>query len=101
MTNIRFRAIETAQSRPAVKITPPSTKVSDYFGTNVFNREAMQKFLQRDALKAVMAAIEHGAQVDRRMADQVAVGMKDWANSKGATHYTHWFQPMTGLTAEK
>jgi glutamine synthetase len=101
MTNLRFRALETAQSRPAVKVTPPSTKVSDYYGTNVFNREAMQKFLQRDAYKAVMAAIEHGEPIDRKMADQVAVGMKDWANSKGATHYTHWFQPLTGLTAEK
>jgi glutamine synthetase len=101
MNNIRFRALEVAQSRPAVKVTPPSAKVSDYFGMNVFNREAMQKFLQRDAYKAVMAAIEHGEKIDRKMADQVAMGMKDWANSKGATHYTHWFQPLTGLTAEK
>ncbi|HET7899377.1 MAG TPA: glutamine synthetase III, partial [Flavisolibacter sp.] len=61
----------------------------------------MQRFLQRDAYKAVMAAIEHGEQIDRKMADQVALGMKEWANSKGATHYTHWFQPLTGLTAEK
>lgn len=68
---------------------------------NVFNREAMQKFLQRDAYKAVIAAIEHGAQIDRKMADQVALGMKEWANTKGATSYTHWFQPLTGLTAEK
>ncbi len=101
MSNIRFRALEIAQSRPAVKVTTPSSKVSDYYGTNVFNREAMQKFLQRDAYKAVMAAIEHGEQIDRKMADQVALGMRDWASSKGATHYTHWFQPLTGLTAEK
>ncbi len=101
MSNIRFRAVETAQSRHSVKVVPPSSKVSDYYGINVFNKEAMQKFLQKDAYRAVMAAIEHSAPIDRKMADQVATGMKDWANSKGATHYTHWFQPLTGLTAEK
>ena len=101
MTNIRFRAVEIAQSRPSVRVIPPSDKISDYFGTNVFNKEAMQKYLQRDAYKAVIAAIELGAQVDRKMADPIALGMKEWANSKGATHYTHWFQPLTGLTAEK
>jgi glutamine synthetase len=101
MSSIRFRAVETAQSRHSVKVAPPSGKVSEYFGINVFNKEAMQKFLQRDAYKAVIAAIEHGVQIDRKMADQVALGMKEWANTKGATHYTHWFQPLTGLTAEK
>ena len=68
---------------------------------NVFNGEAMQKYLPRDAYKAVMAAIEHGVSVDRKMADLIALGMKDWASSKGCTSYTHWFQPLTGLTAEK
>lgn len=101
MSSIRFRALETSLNRTPVKVTPPSSKVSDYYGVNVFNREAMQKFLQRDAYKAVIAAIEHGVQIDRKMADQVALGMKEWANSKGATSYTHWFQPLTGLTAEK
>lgn len=101
MSNIRFRAVEVAQNRNPLKVTPPSDKISDYFGINVFNKEAMQKFLQRDAYKAVMAGIEHGEPVDRKMADAVALGMKEWASSKGATHYTHWFQPLTGLTAEK
>jgi len=101
MTSLRFRAVEVSQGRSPIKITPPSGKVSDYFGSNVFNKEAMQKFLNREAYKAVMAAIEQGEQIDRKMADQVATGMKEWANSKGATHYTHWFQPLTGLTAEK
>ena len=101
MSTMRFRAVEIAQGRSPVKITPPSAKISDYFGNNVFNREAMRKFLQPDSFKVVMAAIEHGEQIDRKMADQVAMGMKEWANSKGATHYTHWFQPLTGLTAEK
>ena len=101
MTKLRFRALESSSNRQPVKVTPPSSKVSDYYGTNVFNKDAMTKFLPRDAFKAVMAAIEHGVQIDRKMADQVAIGMKEWANSKGATHYTHWFQPLTGLTAEK
>ncbi|MCC7232524.1 MAG: glutamine synthetase III [Bacteroidia bacterium] len=101
MSNIRFRAIETRTARQPVKVIPPSTKVSDYFGTHVFNKEAMQKFLPKEAYKAVMAAIEQGEPVDRKMADLIALGMKDWASSKGCSHYTHWFQPLTGLTAEK
>ena len=101
MSFIRFRALETRVARQPVKVTPPSSKVSDYFGMNVFNKEAMQKFLPKEAYKSVIAAIEHGEPVDRNMADLIALGMKDWASSKGCTHYTHWFQPLTGLTAEK
>ena len=101
MSNIRFRALETTLGRLPVKVVPPAGKVSDFYGVNVFNREAMQKYLPRDAYKAVMAAIEHGEPVDRKMADLIALGMKDWASSKGCTSYTHWFQPLTGLTAEK
>lgn len=101
MSNIRFRALETTLGRLPVKVVPPAGKVSDFYGVNVFNREAMQKYLPRDAYKAVMAAIEHGVPVDRKMADLIALGMKDWASSKGCTSYTHWFQPLTGLTAEK
>ncbi|HNP97882.1 MAG TPA: glutamine synthetase III [Bacteroidia bacterium] len=101
MSNIRFRALETTLGRLPVKVVPPGGKVSDFYGVNVFNREAMQKYLPRDAYKAVIAAIEHGVPVDRKMADLIALGMKDWASSKGCTSYTHWFQPLTGLTAEK
>ena len=101
MSNIRFRALETTLGRLPVKVVPPGGTVSDFYGVNVFNREAMQKYLPRDAYKAVMAAIEHGVSVDRKMADLIALGMKDWASSKGCTSYTHWFQPLTGLTAEK
>lgn len=101
MSNIRFRALETTLGRVPVKVNPPSGKISDFYGINVFNREAMQKFLPRDAYKAVMAAIEHGVPVERSMADLIALGMKEWASSKGCTSYTHWFQPLTGLTAEK
>ncbi|HNQ61880.1 MAG TPA: glutamine synthetase III [Bacteroidia bacterium] len=101
MSTLRFRALETALDRTPVRITTPSVKISDFFGNNVFNKDAMQKHLPREAYKAVMAAIDHGAQIDRNMADLVALGMKDWASSKGCSHYTHWFQPLTGLTAEK
>jgi len=101
MSHTRFRAVDTTLSRQPVKITPPSHKISDYFGTNVFNKDAMIKFLPKDAYKAVMEAIDHGVQIERKMADQVALGMKEWASSKGASHYTHWFQPLTGTTAEK
>ncbi len=101
MSNIRFRALEHTVNRQPVKVTPPSNKVSDYFGTNVFNKDAMHKFLPKDAYKAVIGAIEQGVRIDRKIADQVALGMKEWATSKGASHYTHWFQPLTGATAEK
>ena len=68
MSNIRFSALQIALSRPPVKVTPPSSKVSDYFGMNVFDKETMLKFLQRDAYKAVIAAIELGEKIDRYLA---------------------------------
>jgi glutamine synthetase len=101
MSNIRFRALEHLNHRSPVRVTAPSAKISDYYATNVFNHDAMHKFLPRDAYKAVMNAITSGARIDRTVADAVALGMKEWATSKGATHYTHWFQPLTGTTAEK
>jgi glutamine synthetase len=101
MSTIRFRALETAQNRQPVISVLPEGKISDCFAVNVFNQEQMQKYLSKDAYRAVMDAIHHGVKIDRKMAGQVAMGMKEWANSKGATHYTHWFQPLTGLTAEK
>src|SRR5262245_25028811 len=101
MSTLRFRALETMLSRHTPKYAPPSNKVSDFFGTNVFNHDAMSRFLPKDALKAVTHAINTGDKIDRKVADLVAVGMKEWATTKGATHYTHWFQPLTGLTAEK
>lgn len=76
-------------------------KVSDLFGKNVFHLEAMREYLPSDAFKSMTESIQNGTRLDRKMADQVASAMKDWAISKGATHYTHWFQPLTGTTAEK
>ncbi|MBC9812743.1 glutamine synthetase III [Crocinitomicaceae bacterium CZZ-1] len=76
-------------------------KVSELFGQNVFHAEAMREYLPSEAYKLVLETIETGARLDRKVADQVASAMKDWALTKGATHYTHWFQPLTGTTAEK
>ena len=79
----------------------PDGKISDYFGEMTFNRAAMREYLPQETLNQVIAAIERGARIDRKIADQVAASMKAWATSKGATHYTHWFHPLTGATAEK
>ncbi|MES2593073.1 MAG: glutamine synthetase III [Bacteroidota bacterium] len=97
----RFKALETVLTRTPVEVTLPSLKVSEFFGENVFGIDAMREYLSEEAFGSVMQAIEQGARIDRKMADQVAASMKSWANSKGATHYTHWFQPLTGTTAEK
>lgn len=101
MSTLRFKALELAQSRTQVTVTPPSTKVSDYFNANVFNDIAMKSFLSKEAYQAVSNAISSGTKIDRVMADQIASGMKNWAMTKGVSHYTHWFQPLTGATAEK
>jgi glutamine synthetase len=77
------------------------TKVSELYGKNVFHIEVMREYLPSDAFKSMQESIQNGTRLDRKMADQVASAMKDWAITKGATHYTHWFQPLTGATAEK
>jgi glutamine synthetase len=76
-------------------------KISELYGLNVFHSEVMREYLPSDAFKSMMESIQNGTRLDRKMADQVASAMKDWALTKGATHYTHWFQPLTGSTAEK
>ena len=76
-------------------------KISELFGQSVFHQEVMREYLPSDAFKSMMESIQNGTRLDRKMADQVASAMKDWALTKGATHYTHWFQPLTGATAEK
>ena len=100
MSKIRFSALQEALNRNTIKVVE-NEKRSVLFGKNVFNKHAMQQYLTRSAYDSVMNAIDKGTKIDRKIADQVAVSMKDWAISKGATHYTHWFQPLTGATAEK
>lgn len=100
MESIRFNALKEVLSRDSRK-TVPEGKISEYFGENVFNLAKMRQFLSKDAFESVKNASEKGEKINRSMADQVASGMKAWAINKGATHYTHWFQPLTGSTAEK
>lgn len=101
MSIMRFKAIETIANRKVVPVNVPSEKISDYFGSNVFTTQVMRNFLTKDAYEAVVHAIHTGGKIDRKLADQVANGMKHWALNNGASHYTHWFQPLTGSTAEK
>lgn len=100
MSSIRFNALNEAKSRPEIKISETEKK-SEIFGKNVFGKKAMKKHLTPQVYKEVQNAIENGQKLDRKIADYVALGMKEWAMIKGATHYTHWFQPLTGATAEK
>lgn len=100
MSTIRFNALKETLNRVPLKITEEERK-SEAFGKNVFNEHSMRQFMTKEAFQSVMDAIEYGKKIDRKVADQVAAGMKDWALSKDATHYTHWFQPLTGATAEK
>ncbi len=101
MAKIRFSALEQVEKRQPLAVEAPSKKYSDYFGINVFSKEAMRAYLSADSFKAVMAAIEKGEKISPETADAVAGAMKNWAVERGATHYTHWFQPLTGATAEK
>ena len=101
MSISRLNAVEKASNRKAVEAITPKQKVSEYFGENVFNRKAMQKYLSKETYKALTYAIDHGIPIDREIANLVAAGMRMWALEKGATHYTHWFQPLTDGTAEK
>ncbi len=98
---MRFNSIEAVMNRPTVEVNAPKQRISEYFGTNVFGDAAMRKYLSEEAYLSVKASIESGQKIDRAMADQIASSMQAWALDKGATHYTHWFQPLTGATAEK
>ncbi|MEM9078327.1 MAG: glutamine synthetase III [Bacteroidota bacterium] len=97
---MRFDALAESRRRQ-YKEVEETGKRSELFGKNVFNEEKMCQFLTSEALEKVKSAIFQGTKIDRKIADQVAEGMKAWALSMGATHYTHWFQPLTGSTAEK
>ncbi len=98
---MRFKALEAAYNRPAVHVAAPSEKVTEYYGSYTFNDEVMKALLTPEAYLKVSSATKSGSSIDREVADEVAAAMKSWATSKGATHYTHWFQPLTGGTAEK
>ncbi|WP_138991886.1 glutamine synthetase III [Larkinella sp. C7] len=101
MSNFRFKALEIAQSRQALTVPPPAERVTEYYGSYTFNNEVMRSLLSPEAYLKITQAIDTGGKIDRDIADEVANAMKAWATAKGATHYTHWFQPLTGATAEK
>ncbi|TRX51990.1 glutamine synthetase type III [Fulvivirga sp. M361] len=100
MTKLRFSALEKANNRPKIQVESPG-KISDYFADDVFDLRKMQSHLSPDIFKRVKTAIDEGIKIDADTADAIASAVKTWALSKGATHYTHWFQPLTGATAEK
>lgn len=100
MATKRMQAYQDVMSRPRRKLDFDG-KISEVFGENVFHAEIMREYLPNNAYKSMMESIHNGTRLDRKIADQVASAMKDWAITKGATHYTHWFQPLTGSTAEK
>ncbi len=101
MENIRFRALEVSIQRQRKSVLFPEGKASDFFGELTFNDSAMKEYLPAQTYQQVIRSIEKGEKIDRKIADKVAAGMKTWALSKGATNYTHWFFPLSGLTAEK
>ena len=102
MSNLlRFQVVEEAFKKKALEVSAPSERPSEYFGKYVFNRQKMYKYLPADVYNKLIDVIDNGARLDRSIADAVAIGMKQWAQEMGATHYTHWFQPLTEGTAEK
>lgn len=101
MATLRQKALLIAQGRARVTVTPPSNKISDYYGIYVFGLKQMKESLAPSVFKKVMEAIEKGSKIDSSTAEEIASAVKTWAMSKGVTHYTHWFQPLTGSTAEK
>ena len=101
MANLRFQVVEEAFKKKPLEVTSPAERPSDYFGKYVFTRDKMFKYLPREVYLQLTDVIDNGARLDRSIADAVAKGIKQWAEENGATHYTHWFQPLTEGTAEK
>ena len=101
MSKLRFRVVETAFKKKAVEVSSPKERPSEYFGMYVFNKDKMFKYLSNEVYKKLTDAMDNGAPLSREIADEVAAGMKKWAIEMGATHYTHWFHPLTEGTAEK
>lgn len=101
MSKMRFIALNELSTRKPIEVKLPSNKLSDYYSSRVFDRKTMQEYLPKEAYKAVVDAIENFIPITREKADLIANGMRNWAKSFGATHYTHWFQPLTEGTAEK
>jgi len=100
MQSLRFKAIDNLSSNEKVTVKA-STKITAIFGENVFTHKTARQFLSDEAYKSLLASIKSGKKIDRNMGSQIANGLRAWAEAKGVTHYTHWFQPLTDLSAEK
>src|ERR1044071_10180306 len=98
--SLRFNAIQNL-SISSENNVESSTKVTAIFGSNVFTLKTAREFLSDEAYKSLVSSIKTGQKIDRAIADQISSGIRAWAESKGVTHFTHWFQPLTGTTAEK
>ncbi len=101
MKSLRTIALNEAQNRISPEVKAPSSKISEFFGSNVFDKKKMRDFLSKEVYEKLISTIDQGELINQEDANQIASAMKTWAMAKGATHYTHWFQPLTGSTAEK
>ena len=101
MQTLRFKAIHNLTANPFSVDVNGSKKITQIFGENVFTIKTAREFLSDEGYKSLLASIRSGSKIDRKMGDQIAAGLKGWAEKKGVTHFTHWFQPLTGATAEK
>jgi glutamine synthetase len=101
MESLRFKAIHNLTANPFSVDVKGSTKITQIFGENVFTLKTAREYLSDEAYKSLLASIKSGSKIDRKMGDQISAGLKGWAEKKGVTHFTHWFQPLTGATAEK
>ena len=101
MPTLRFDALKNSVNRAPVELSKDTLCNSRDFGSRVFNNKTMQEYMSEEAFEGVVSASEKGIKIDRKVANQVASAMKNWATEQGVTHYTHWFQPLTGSTAEK
>ena len=101
MSNLRFEALKTAFEHKPTAVEMPEGKVKDYFAQNVFTREKMKEYIAQEVLDQLFDDVDNGRTIHRDIANVVAIGIRKWAMDHGATHFTHWFQPLTGGTAEK
>ena len=101
MQSLRFKALEKLTSNPVDVRVDASTKITGIFNENVFTLKTAREILSDEAYKSLQASTKSGKKIDRNMGNQIANGLRAWAESKGVTHFTHWFQPLTGLSAEK
>src|SRR6266498_4359993 len=98
--SLRFNALKNLSAQPAIEVES-TAKITGIFSSNVFTLKTAREFLSDEAYKSLVSSIKTGQKIDRAIANQISSGIRAWAESKGVTHFTHWFQPLTGTTAEK